>query len=393
MSDEKDYTSMNDMMEQIDASMKRIQAGDIITGRVIGVSDKEVLVNIGFMSDGIVPREETRCGENENLSDVFKEGDDISVYVEEVNDGEGNVLLSELKAESYKVWQQLEDSYKNGTAFDVTVKEAVKGGLTVLIKGIRAFIPASQVSCSYVDDLNRYSGKTLKVKVIEFDKEKEKVILSAKEVEKEQIEKQREYTLNTIKAGQKVKGTVKRLAKFGVFVDLGGIDGLIHISQMSWKRINDPSEVVSAGDVVEVYVLDVDKEKGRISLALKDVNENPWKNINEKHKVNDVLSGTVVNLINSGAFVEIEDGIEGFVHVSEICDKKIAKPSDKLSIGDKVNVKILEINAKDKKMSLSIKAAADKKDENCENYSTENKDEGVTIGDLLKDKLKDFKFQ
>lgn len=393
MSDEKNYDSMNDMMEQIDASMKRIEAGDVITGKVISVSDKEVLVNIGFMSDGIVPKEETHCGEDMNLSDVFKEGDDICVYVEEVNDGEGNVRLSELKAENLKAWQQLEDSYKSGMAFDVTVKEAVKGGLVAFIKDIRAFIPASQVSYSYVDDLSKYSGKTLNVKVIEFDRDKERVILSAREVEKEEIAKKREYTLNNIKPGQKVKGTVKRLAKFGAFVDLGGIDGLIHISQMSWKRINDPSEVVSVGDVVEVYVLDVDKEKERISLALKEVNDDPWKNVNEKYKVNDIVSGTIVNLINSGAFVEIEDGIEGFLHISEICDKKIAKPSDELSIGDKVNVKILEINAKDKRMSLSIKEAADKKDENYENYSMKNTNSGVTIGDLLKDKLKDFKLQ
>lgn len=174
---------------------------------------------------------------------------------------------------------------------------------------------------------------------------------------------------------------------------MGGIDGLIHISELSWKRVNDPSEIVSVGDIVEVYVLDIDKEKGRISLALKEVSEDPWKNINQKHKINDVLSGTVVNLINVGAFVEIENGLEGFVHISEICDEKIAKPSDVLNIGDKVNVKILEINEKDKKISLSIKAAADKKDENYENYRTKNSEEEVTIGDLLKDKLKDFKFQ
>lgn len=393
MPDDIEYTSMNEMMEQIDASMKRIQSGDIIKGKVISVSNKEILVNIGFMSDGIVPKEETDCGEFVSLSDIYKEGQEICAYVEEVNDGEGNVRLSQVKAESYKAWQQLEDSYKNGTTFNVTVKEAVKGGLIALIKGIRAFIPASQVSCSYVDDLNEYSGKTIEVKVIEFDMDKEKVVLSGKEVQKEKIAKEREYTLNNLKKGEKVKGTVKRLAKFGAFVDLGGIDGLIHISELSWKRVNDPSEIVSVGDIVEVYVLDIDKEKGRISLALKEVSEDPWKNINQKHKINDVLSGTVVNLINVGAFVEIENGLEGFVHISEICDEKIAKPSDVLNIGDKVNVKILEINEKDKKISLSIKAAADKKDENYENYRTKNSEEEVTIGDLLKDKLKDFKFQ
>lgn len=387
--------SMNEMIGEIDASMKKIQVGDIIKGNVISVSEQEVLVNIGYITDGIVPKQEVCSDENVNITELVKPEDEIYVYVEEINDGEGNVLLSKLKADSYKEWDKLEDSFNNGTVLEITVKEVVKGGLISNINGVRAFIPASQVSCSYVEDLNKYVGETLKVKVIEFDRNEKKVVMSGKEVEKVELLVKREKTLSTLKKGELVKGVVTRLAKFGAFVDLGGVDGLIHISQMSWKRINDPSEVVSVGDEVDVYILDIDVEKDRIALALKQVDVNPWETISQKYKVNDVVEGTVVNLIDIGAFVQIEEGIEGLVHISEISDERIAKPSDVLKIGDKVTVKVIQINEKDRRLSLSIKAAADRSDENFDNYKNKstNTNDAVTIGDLLKDKFKNFKFE
>lgn len=387
--------SMNEMIGEIEASMKKINVGDIIKGNVISVSEQEVLVNIGYVTDGIVPKQEACEDEDVNITELFKPEDEIYVYVEQINNGEGSVLLSKLKADSYKVWEQLEDSFNNGTVLEITIKEVVKGGLISSIKGIRAFIPASQVSCSYVEDLNKYVGEILKVKVIEFDRNEKKVVLSGKEVEKVELAIKKEKTLSTLKKGEMVTGVVTRLAKFGAFVDLGGVDGLIHISQMSWKRINDPSEVVSVGDKVDVYVLDIDVEKDRIALALKQVGENPWETISQKYKVNDIVEGTVVNLIDIGAFVQIEDGIEGLVHISEISDDRIAKPSDVLKIGDKVTVKIIQINEKDKRLSLSIKATADRSDENFNNYKNKstNTNDAVTIGDLLKDKFKDFKFE
>lgn len=389
---ENEEMSMKELMESINDSIIRIHTGDILKGKVISVTDKEVIVNIGYMADGIIPGEELSEEQDLNPGDICKAGDEIYVYVEEVNDGEGNVLLSKKKAENFKVWDEFENFYNNSTTFNVKISEIVKGGAVAKVKGVRAFIPASQLSYTYVEDIQSFLGKTLTVKVLEFDKDKEKVILSRREVEKEEIESQKEKLLNSIQPGEKLRGTVRKLEKFGAFVDLGGADGLIHVSQMSWGRVNDPAEVVSVGDVVDVYVLDVNKEKGRISLALKEVNKNPWDNIEEKYSVNDILDGTVVKLMNFGAFVELEPGIEGLVHVSEITDERIANPAQILKTGDKVTVKILEINKNDRKLGLSIKAVSQNEEEHV-NYEDPDAGENTTLGDLFKDKFKNFKFE
>lgn len=389
---ENEEMSMKELMDSIKTSMVRIHTGDIIKGKVISVTDKEVIVNIGYMADGIIPKNELTEDDSVSPKDLCHADDEIYVYVEEINDGEGNVLLSKKKAERYKVWDEFEDSLKNGTTFEVKVSEIVKGGAVAAIKGVRAFIPVSQLSTNHVDDTQSFLGRTLLVKVMEVDREKEKVVLTRREVEREENEVKKRKTLDAIQPGEKVKGTVVRLEKYGAFVDLGGVDGLIHVSQMSWKRINNPSEVVAVGDAVEVYVLDVDKEKGKISLALKEVNKNPWDSIDEKYNVNDVVEGTVTKLMNFGAFVELEPGIEGLVHISEISEDRVLKTSDVLKEGDKVKVKLLEINKKDKKLSLSIKAAIENEEEHIE-YTDPDAGENTTIGDLLKDKLKNFKFE
>ena len=269
--------SMNEAMEQIDKSMKPIHSGDVIEGEVISVSDKEVLVNIGYMTDGIIDRGEI-SDEEVNPSEILKSGDRILVYVLKINDGEGNVSLSKKKADAIKVWDELEESYNKGTLFEVKVSEIVKGGVVCYIKGVRAFIPASHVSSSFVQDLNEFKGKSLLVKIIEFDDEKQRVVLSRKEVERKEQEVKKGEVWASLKKGERRTGTVSRLAKFGAFVDLGGVDGLIHNSDLSWKRVNHPSEVVKEGDVVEVYVLEFDKDKGRIALGLKDVAQDPWTN-------------------------------------------------------------------------------------------------------------------
>jgi small subunit ribosomal protein S1 len=384
--------SMADYMTDLDSSMKRINEGDILKGTVISVSDDEVLVNIGFMSDGIVQRSELSHDGSVNPKDALKAGDEIYVYVLEVNDGEGNVALSKKLADSLKIWEDLEATYSNGATMNVTVSEVVKGGVTANLNGVRAFIPASQLSMNYVENLNDFLGKTLEVKVIEFDKDKKKVVLSRKEIEKVAAEKNKDQVWATIKKGEKRSGKVTRLAKFGAFVDLGGIDGLIHLSELSWKRVNDPSEVVSVGDEVEVYVLDFDKAKQRISLGLKDVSENPWNKGIGKFKAGDVLEGTIVKLLDFGAFVEIEAGVQGLVHISEISEDRIAKPSDVLKVGDKVKVKVLEINKENQKIGLSIKEAQNNNSAELMKYADKG-DASVTIGDLFKDKLKGFKFE
>ena len=229
------------------------------------------------------------------------------------------------------------------------------------------------------------------MKIIEFDRDKARLVLSRKEVEKGEQEIKKENLLKVIKPGEKIEAVVRRLTKFGAFVDLGGIDGLIHISELSWERVNDPSEVVSIGDNVEVYVLSVDKENDKISLSLKGVKSNPWNSVEEKYSMGDVIEGVVSKVLNFGAFVQLEPGIEGLIHISEISQEHISKPSDVLKMGDKVKVKILDINKEQKKISLSIKDASEKSKKEFKKYMDTDQS-GVTLGDLFRDKLKDFKF-
>lgn len=386
----EEESSMMDLMKALDESIKVIHEGDIVKGTVISVNDKEVLVNIGYMADGIITKENLTDDHSLRPSDIVNVGDEISTYILQVNDGEGNVSLSKLLADSLGVWDEFEAALKNGTTIDVKVNEVVKGGVTANIKGVRAFIPASQLAYSYVENTNEFLGKTLTVKVIELDRDKKKVVLSRKEIEKEQAEAKKETLWSSLTKGEKRTGVVSRLAKFGAFVDLGGVDGLIHLNDLSWKRVVNPSEVVSVGDKVEVYVLDFDKAKNRISLGLKSVDENPWNTVSEKYKVGSIVDGTVKRFLDFGAFVELEPGVEGLVHISEISEDRILKVSDVLKLGDTVKVKVLEIKEKENRISLSIKEAAAKPQED---YSQFNDNAGeVTLGDLFKDKLKGFKF-
>lgn len=381
--------TMKDMMEEINSSMKRIHKGELLKGKVISVSDKEAVLSIGYISDGILPKKEVIDNEDINLKDIVNEDDIISVCVLEVNNGEGNVLLSKKKADVIEAWSNLGNAFKNQDLLEVKVEEIIKGGAVAHIEGIRVFIPASQIDNKYVKDLNVFKGEMLKGRIIELDKQKGKVVFSSRIVKEEEQAKKREELWNSLEKGQKIHGVVRRLEKFGAFVDIGGMDGLVHNSQLSWGRVNHPSEVVSSGDNVEVYVLDFDKESNRISLSLKDVKEDPWNKAKNKYAVGSVVEGTVVKLLSFGAFVEVESGIEGLVHISEITDENIAKPSEKLNIGDKVKVKVLEVNSDEKRMSLSIKDATEKPREDFSKYDDSKKDD-VTLGDLFGDKLKDL---
>ncbi|AKN32090.1 30S ribosomal protein S1 [Clostridium carboxidivorans P7] len=383
----KDTNSMKEFMEDIESSMKSIRRGEVVKGKIISVTENHAIVNIGYMSDGILSKSEVVENEEDNLSDILKENEEIYVYVLDMNDGEGNVLLSKKAADKIKAWDELKKAFEEKSDVETTVKEVVKGGVVTYINGIRAFIPASQLSLSYVEDLKSFIGKTLTVKVIEFDKDKEKVVLSRKVIEKAEAEEKKQHLLNSIKPGEKRSGVVSRLAKFGAFVDLGGVDGLIHVSELSWKRVNNPADVVSVGDKVEVYILSVDKENNKIALALKDVNENPWESVGNKFKIGDVVEGEVLKLASFGAFVEIQPGVEGLVHISEISEERIAKPSDVLNLGDKVRVKILDIDNKENRISLSIKDAVEKPKEDLDKFN-DNESAGTSLADLLKD----FKF-
>ncbi|WP_102401138.1 30S ribosomal protein S1 [Haloimpatiens massiliensis] len=380
--------SMKEFMDQVDASMRKLRKGEIVKGIIIGLNENELIVNIGYITDGIIPKSEILEDEGE-IKDYFKIDEEVYAYILDINDGEGNVLLSKKKADRVKVWDDLESSYKNEEVFEVTVSEIVKGGAITKIKGLRAFIPASQLSLSFVKDLNVFLGKTLNVKIIEFDRKKEKIVLSAREVEKKIADERKAELWNSVQKGEIRNGVVKKLAKFGAFVDIGGLEGLVHVSELSWGRVKDPSQVLSVGDNVKVYVLDVDKEKERLSLSIKDITNDPWEEVGVKFKVNDVVEGTVVKLTSFGAFVEITSGVEGLVHLSEICEENIAKPSDKLKVGDKVKVRILSLNLEEKRISLSIKEAIDKPVEDFSAFLDEE-ESGVNLGELFKDKFKDL---
>ncbi len=381
--------TMKDMMEEINSSMKRIHKGELLKGKVISVSDKEAVLNIGYISDGILPKKEVIDNEEVNLKDIISQDDIVSVCVLEVNDGEGNVLLSKKKADSIEAWSNLNKAFKNEEILELKVEEIVKGGAIGHIEGIRIFIPASQIDNKYVKDLNVFKGEIVKGRLIELDKQKGKVVFSSRIVKEEEENKRKEELWNSLEKGQKIDGTVRRLEKFGAFVDIGGMDGLVHNSQLSFGRVNHPSEVVSVGDKVEVYILDFDKETKKIALSLKDVKNDPWNTVKDKYTVGSVVEGKVVKLLSFGAFVEIESGVEGLVHISEITDENIAKPSEKLNIGDKVKVKVLEVNSDEKRMSLSIKEATERPKEDFSKYN-DSKEVDVTLGDLFGDKLKDL---
>lgn len=382
MGHDNELNSMKDVIDDIDSSMTNVKVGDVVKGKVISITDKEVMVNIGYITDGIVKKSEITKDCNLNIKDIFEINDEIDVYVLKMRDEDGNVLLSKIEADKVLQWNKLKSNFENGTYIKVTVNEVVNGGVIAYLNDIRTFIPASQISVKYVDDLKKFVGKNLEVKIIEFDEEKNRVILSRKEVEKIEIERKKEKALNIIKAGQKVKGKVDKLTKFGAFVDLGGIDGLIHISELSWNRVKNPGDVVSVGDEVEVYVLDVDREKSNVSLSLKDVQDNPWDGIDKKYSTGDIVRGKVVKLIDIGAFVQIEYGIEGLVHISEMSDENIAKPTDVVKIGDAVSVKILNIDKNRKRLSLSIKDAAGNLEEDYNKYT--DKEEGFSLGEIFR---------
>ncbi|QUH32092.1 30S ribosomal protein S1 [Vallitalea guaymasensis] len=382
---------MEDYAEEIDNTFVKLTEGDIVEGKVLSVTDTEILVNIGYISDGIVPAQEIIHDEDVSLKDLYKENDMIKAQVTDLHDGEGNVLLSIKKAEQIIVWDELKEAFENKTTVKVIAKEAVKGGIKCVIKGIRAFMPGSRLSVNYVEDLNEFVGKELEARVIDLDVEKKNVVLSRKELEKEELEKKKHKLLQSIKKNDRMSGVVKRITNFGAFVDIGGIDGLVHINDLSWKRVKHPSEVVNVGDNVEVYVLDVDKARERISLGLKNVNDDPWLNIKEKYTEGNIYEGTVVRLLSFGAFVMLDGGIEGLVHISEIADKRIEKPEDVLEIGDKVTVKLLGIDEKGKKIKLSIKEAKD--DVNKEEFNKFNDDSEIStsLKDVFKGIMDNFK--
>lgn len=376
-----EQNTMADFMEEIESSMKKIYKDDVLEGTVMTVGEEELLVNIGYTSDGVITKEEMAEGHS------YKEGDEISVLVLNPNDGDGNVVLSHKQAEEIVGWNELEEAYEQKKKIHVKVTAAIKGGVSASYRNVRCFIPGSLLSYRYVKDMSSYLGRDIEVIVEDFDRESKRVILSRKAVETAERKVKKKELMEELQEGEMRQGVVTKLMKFGAFVDLGGVEGLIYIDDLAWHRVKDPSEVVSEGDQVTVYIANIDKKKEKIGLVLKKVDEDPWKGSSDVYRVDDLVEGTVVKLLNFGAFVEVEPGIEGLVHLSEISTERIQKPSDKLSVGDKVQTVVLSIDEKNRKLSLSIKEAEGQVSEEIE---MKQEEQGTTIGDLFGDKFKDF---
>ncbi|MEW6695844.1 MAG: bifunctional 4-hydroxy-3-methylbut-2-enyl diphosphate reductase/30S ribosomal protein S1 [Bacillota bacterium] len=392
-----DEEGMNEAME-----VKAPQTGELVKGVVVQVGTDEVLVDIGAKSEGVIPRKELAFYGVDNPQEYVKVGDEIECIVIKAEDNEGKIILSKERAAAEKAWGGLEQAMENATVIKGVVREVVKGGLLVDV-GVRAFLPASLVERGYVEDLAKYVGQEVEVRVIEMNKHRKKVVVSRKAVLEEQYARQREELLQNLQEGQVVKGVIRRLTNFGAFVDLGGLDGLLHISEMSWHRIGHPQEVVKIGDELEVAVLKIDRGSEKISLGLKQVLPNPWDNIEEKYAVGSVFPAKVVRLAPFGAFVQLEPGVEGLVHISHLADRHVEKPEDVVKEGEQVNVKVLSIDTAEKRIRLSIREvnsegrpAREPRPRKQEEPApqprvAENPEEKVTLGDVFGDMFKEEK--
>lgn len=354
--DKMEELTMEQGLEQGYGTLEPLNLYDVVTGTVVKINPDEVMVDVGGKSEGVIPIKELSFQKDPDVEDIVKVGDEIQVMVIKMENNEGHMVLSKKRADQEKAMDELQQKFENGEVIEAKVVSDVKGGVIVDI-GARGFVPASHLDTKYVDDIKSFVGNTYRFKIIEFDPnpENRKIILSRRAVLEEEEKAAREQFWANIEEGQTIKGRVQRIANFGTFVDLGGVDGLLHISEMGWGRVKQPTDVVSVGDEIEVYVLSADREKGKISLSLKKLIANPWDNVAEKYPQGAVLTGKVVRIAPFGAFVALEDGVDGLVHISQIAWEHVEKVEDALSIGQEVQVKVLEVDEDRKRISLSIK--------------------------------------
>ncbi|EJD5689339.1 30S ribosomal protein S1 [Staphylococcus pseudintermedius] len=391
------------MTEEFNESMiNDIKEGDKITGEVQQIEDKHVVVHVnGGKYNGIIPISQLSTYHVENANEVVKVGDEIGAYVTKIEVDEenetGSYILSKRKLEEDQSYAYLQEKLENNETIEAKVTEVVKGGLVVDV-GQRGFIPASLISTDYIEDFSDYEGRVLELKVEELEPEKNRVILSRKAVEAEENEKKKAELLQSIKAGDVIEGKVARLTNFGAFIDLGGVDGLVHVSELSHEHVKSPEEVVSIGDTVKVKVRSVEQDSERVSLSIKDTLPSPFETIQEKYSEGDIVEGKVMRLASFGAFVEIGSGLQGLVHISEISHKHIGTPGEVLEPGQTVQVKILGINPEEERISLSIKAAnpdeetEEASEETTQHYTqpADENENNPTLGDVFGDKLKDL---
>ncbi|MED1468069.1 30S ribosomal protein S1 [Bacillus salipaludis] len=378
---------MSEEMNQVE--VRSFEVGDKVTGQVSKVEEKQVVVNLQDSKlDGIIPISELSSLHIEKASDVVSEGDELELEVLKVE--EDALILSKRKVDALKAWDQLEKQFQNGEIIETEVKDVVKGGLVVDL-GVRGFIPASLVEAYFVEDFSDYKGKNLTFKIVELDKEKNRLILSHRAVVEEEKGKKKQNLLDSLTAGQVIDGTVQRITDFGAFVDIGGIDGLVHISQLSHEHVDRPTDVVQEGQKVQVKVLNVDRDNERISLSIKETLPGPWANISERAPKGSVFEGTVKRIVSYGAFVEVFPGVEGLVHISQIAHKHIATPHEVLKEGQEVKVKVLEVNEQEQRLSLSIKELLEKDVEENFDYELPEESKGFQLGEVIGEQLKNLR--
>ncbi|PER60608.1 30S ribosomal protein S1 [Bacillus thuringiensis] len=369
---------------------KELQVGDVVTGSVTKVEEKQVLVNVGYKTDGVIPISELANVHIEKASDVVELDQTLELKIIKLE--EDDLVLSKRAVDAEKAWVELQEKFTSGHVFDVTVKDIVNGGLVVDL-GVRGFIPASLVEVHYVEDFTDYKGKTLAVKIVELDREKNRVILSHKAVVELELDSKKKEAISSLKEGDVVEGTVQRLTDFGAFVNVGGVDGLVHISQISHERVEQPSEVLEQGQKVKVKVLSVDADTQRISLSIKAAQPGPWENVAGEIKAGDIREGVVKRLVTFGAFVEILPGVDGLVHVSQIANRHVKNPNEVLEMGQEVKVKVLEVHVAEKRISLSIKEALEENNviEDYSQYEPNADSATFQLSDIIGEQLKKLK--
>ncbi|HUC08204.1 MAG TPA: 30S ribosomal protein S1, partial [Solirubrobacterales bacterium] len=367
------------------ATMVSFEEGDVVKGKVVRIDKDEVLVDIGYKSEGVIPSHELSIRKSVNPADEVEQGEEVDALVLTKEDADGRLVLSKKRARFEKAWRRIEAAAESGEPVEGNVIEVVKGGL-ILDLGVRGFLPASLVDIRRVHNLDEFTGQTLECKVIELNRSRNNVVLSRRAVLEEERKEVREQILGRLEPGQVVEGKISNIVDFGAFVDLDGIDGLIHISEISWSHVNHPSEVLSVGETVRVKVLDIDRERQRISLGLKQTQEDPWQRVVSTHRPGDVLEGSVTKVVAFGAFVEILPGVEGLVHISELSWSHVNHPSEVLEIGQTVKVKVLDIDRERQRISLGLKQTqSDPWQQVLEHYHEEDVVEGrvtkvVTFG-------------
>ncbi len=355
--EQTEYTP-EEMHALIDGTMTAFDDGDLVSGTIVRVERDEVLLDIGYKSEGVIPARELSIRKDANPADIVKVGDEVEALVLQKEDKDGRLILSKKRAEYERAWSKIEDKFEGGENVEGEVIEVVKGGL-ILDIGLRGFLPASLVDLRRVKDLATYLGTRLEARVIEMDRNRNNVVLSRRVVLEEGRKHERAEILGKLQKGMILPGTVSSIVDFGAFVDLGGIDGLVHISELSWSHVNHPSEVVKVGDPVNVQVLDVDLDRERISLGLKQTTEDPWKQLVKNFPVGSIIEGSVTKLVPFGAFVELGDGVEGLVHISEMAKGHVETPDQVTTVGQQVHVKVMDIDTDRRRISLSMRSAAE----------------------------------